>query len=254
MSYSMLGILTRRSGLRRTINGRTWRLVAACWRAFPDPWEPELDAFFDSFVKPGMVVADVGAHVGMHTLGLAKRVGQQGHVFAFEPVPNVAATLTRHLELNGLRERVTIERLAVGDRDGMEEMEIDEIGLDPGNSFVHRHYAPRRKRLDVAVTTLASYFAERGVTPHLVKLDVEGYELRALRGCAVLAQGSLPPTFACALHPWHLRQLGESEQSFFDLARDLGMTVLTLDGQPTSAVGSYREVILRPANTKARDR
>lgn len=245
-AYSVIDTLTRPWGLRRRINRRSWRLSAKCWRTFPENWEADLDRFFDEAVRPGMIIADVGAHVGIHTLSLAQRVGRGGHVYAFEPVPNAAVLLRRHLKLNKLDDRVTVVESAVGEFEGYEEMDVDPVNADPGNSFVTRPYAPAPKRLRVRVVTLAGFFKEQNLCPSLIKIDVEGYELRVLRGSTGLLRGGV--VLACAVHPWHLQQLGESEEQLFREAEERGLEVVTLQGQPVEPEGTYREVILRPAS------
>jgi FkbM family methyltransferase len=244
-AYSILDVLTRPVGLPRSINGRRWRLSAKCWRAFPGVWEAEVDAFFNKNVCAGSIVADVGAHVGIHTLGLAQRVGRDGHVFAFEPVPHVAALLRRHLQLNGLKERVTVVESAVGDTQGMTTMFVNPTGLDPGNSFVDRYYARRLKQLPVRMGTLDEFFRNEGIRPTLFKIDVEGYELRVLRGATELLGGSDWVTLACAVHPWHLEQVGDSEGALFEMARGLGLKAFDLAGRSTEPAGVYREIVLR---------
>jgi FkbM family methyltransferase len=252
IAYSLIDAATRPWGLPRTLNGRRWRLSARCWRAFPEGWEAELEKFLDSAVEPGMVVADVGAHVGIHTLGLARRVGRDGHVYAFEPVPAVATLLARHVRLNRLEERVTLIESAVGARDDQVQMHVDPKGPDPGNSFVARPYAPRLTRILVKVLPLDDFFEARGTPPSVIKIDVEGYERRVVQGSARLLEAPNAPVVVCALHPWHLQQLGESEKDFFDTVAGLGLEVLTLQGAPTGPQGVYREVVIRQPGHRLR--
>ena len=54
-------------------------------------------------VRPGQIVADVGAGPGFWTLPLARRVGRRGHVFALDPEPAALAVLRRRLAKAGLR-------------------------------------------------------------------------------------------------------------------------------------------------------
>src|SRR5262245_24874789 len=68
-------------------------------------------------VRPGMRVVDIGANVGLYSLLLARLVGPEGRVFAFEPEP----TLFRALADNCRRSRLTNlapRNLALGDRSG----------------------------------------------------------------------------------------------------------------------------------------
>jgi len=48
-----------------------------------------------------MVVVDVGAALGYYTLIAAKRVGQEGKVYAFEPDPSVFKDLIKNIKING---------------------------------------------------------------------------------------------------------------------------------------------------------
>jgi hypothetical protein len=56
--------------------------------------------YLKTVVHRGDVVADVGAHIGYYTLSLARLVGEQGHVFAFEPTPATAALLKKNVAVN----------------------------------------------------------------------------------------------------------------------------------------------------------
>ena len=64
-------------------------------------YEPETTRLFKETVKPGMVVVDIGAHVGYYTLLAAKQVGPDGKVYAFEPEPGNHALLLKNIGMNG---------------------------------------------------------------------------------------------------------------------------------------------------------
>ncbi len=53
---------------------------------FQGSFEAETTAVIERLVEPGMVVLDIGANIGSHTLRLARLVGQNGLVIAFEPM------------------------------------------------------------------------------------------------------------------------------------------------------------------------
>ncbi len=55
------------------------------------------------YLKPGMIVYDIGAHVGFYTLIISKAVGPNGMVYAFEPFPDNIIFLKKHISLNKLR-------------------------------------------------------------------------------------------------------------------------------------------------------
>src|SRR6202008_4652242 len=63
-------------------------------------FEPSTAATIQKLVKPGDVALDIGANIGAHTLGLARSVGPQGRVFAFEPTDFAFQKLLQNLSLN----------------------------------------------------------------------------------------------------------------------------------------------------------
>lgn len=78
----------------------------------------ELEAqLFSGLIKPGMLVVEVGANIGMHTVHLGKLVGPNGGVVAFEPQRNVFHMLCANLALNGIT-NTDPQRLAIGSAPG----------------------------------------------------------------------------------------------------------------------------------------
>jgi FkbM family methyltransferase len=163
--------------------------------------------FVERFVKPGMIVLDVGAHAGFYTLLTSKLVGRSGRVFAFEPSPREREYLFRHLRLNRCR-NVTVEPVALSDRRGDGELFVFDRATGC-NSF---HPGDRRgaQVVTVPITTLDDLFAA-GVftTVDVVKMDIEGAELPALRGAERIFR-DLRPALLCEVHekrtaPWGYR-------------------------------------------------
>lgn len=74
--------------------------------------EPMTTAVINKYVKKGMTVLDIGANVGCHTLRLAKLVGQNGTVIAFEPMPWALRRLKDNLELNNFN-NIVVEKVAL---------------------------------------------------------------------------------------------------------------------------------------------
>jgi FkbM family methyltransferase len=163
--------------------------------------------FVERFVKPGMIVLDVGAHAGYYTLLTSKLVGRSGRVFAFEPSPRERQRLLQHLRLNRCR-NVTVERVALSDRRGDGELFVFDRATGC-NSF-HPGDTRGAHRVTVPVTTLDELFAA-GVftTVDVVKMDIEGAELSALRGAERIFR-DVRPALLCEVHdkrtaPWGYR-------------------------------------------------
>jgi len=165
-------------------------------------WETYELELFRSSIRPGMTVADVGAHVGLYSLVAAAALGDSGRVVAFEPEPANYELLLRNIEVNGFT-NVTAVRKAVADRSGT-------LGLyvDPAQSTLHSLRPLGGGRVPshaVEVTTLDEFFA--GERLDVAKMDVEGAEgsvLKGMRGLLGLNPGlklfsEFNPTFLSAL-------------------------------------------------------
>ena len=72
---------------------------------------------FQRVVRPGQVVVEVGANIGAHTVELARLVGPEGEVHAFEPQRIVFQTLCANLALNQLTNVHARKRPSAASRD-----------------------------------------------------------------------------------------------------------------------------------------
>jgi len=163
--------------------------------------------FVESWVFPGMVVLDIGAHSGFYTLLASRRVGSTGSVVAFEPSPRERKRLLTHLRLNH-RKNVRVESLALGDAEGEAELFVVD-GRGTGlNSLRAPTSQERVEKVPVLVTTLDHYLLRAHLpTVDFVKMDVEGAELAVLKGGAALLARRPRPVILCEVEdartkPW----------------------------------------------------
>jgi FkbM family methyltransferase len=147
-------------------------------------WEMWLTQFMARFVKPGMIVADIGANYGYYSLLLADLVGPEGRVHSFEPNPVAASFLTNSVMLNGFASRTQIHRLALGATDG-EEVSLFVPHDEPKNASVvplgtQVHHIPGILHT-VSTQRLDSLLPEDGRLD-FVKIDAEGAEQNIVEG------------------------------------------------------------------------
>lgn len=150
-------------------------------------YEPSTLRAFAAYCRPGSVVVDVGANIGQYTQFASRLVGAQGTVIAFEPVASTAALLDASMKRLGLT-NVVIEHTALSDSVGTAEFifakEGDKLAcLADGGHYLSDDAEAPVLRETVSTTTLDEYVRQRGLRRvDVVKIDVQGAELKVLRG------------------------------------------------------------------------
>jgi len=193
-----------------------WHLAATDY--ITGSYEKETRQLFETLVKQGMTVVDVGAHLGYYTLLSARLVGPSGRVYAFEPDPRYHEFLLRSLQLNDFR-NVEIAQKAVSNRTGLAPLFSDPRG-GGGRLFTNLPYFTREL---VQTVTLDQFFADKGwPAVHLVKLDIEGGEERALRGMRELNERNPPLKLIIELAPAPMRLAGVRVEDVAALLSDMG--------------------------------
>ena len=125
---------------------------------------------------------DVGAHVGMYTVRAALELRGRGRVLAFEPNPSARVQLAENVALNGCA-NVIVVAAAVGDTAGEATLHVP-ASADPSFSSLEGGRFTEGEPVVVPVTTVDAAVTERGMTPAVVKIDVEGGETAVVRGMA----------------------------------------------------------------------
>jgi len=137
--------------------------------------EGEVD-IFRQLLRPGMTVVEVGANIGAHSVPIAKCVGPNGRVIAFEPQRAVFQILCANLALNGL-ENVEAHWSAVGERIG--EIFVPKLNSAATNNFGGLSISNAEVGDKVRLVTVDEF---RLPACNFLKIDVEGMELDVLRG------------------------------------------------------------------------
>ncbi len=175
-----VGLAGRKRGVRLNAPaGDSFRFDASLFRNDYAQHEPAVYEWIMTRLRPGAAFYDVGAWIGLFSLGAAQRVGPSGRVVAVEPSPDTARLLRRHVALNGFEDRTTVLETLVGDEVGTQTF-FTKSGLDMSNSIAAQ--TPGAERRELPMTTLDEVVAATGLAPDFVKIDVEGYEWEAVRG------------------------------------------------------------------------
>jgi FkbM family methyltransferase len=153
-------------------------------------YEEYLAELFGHLVEPGHRCIDVGANVGVHTVRLAKLVGQGGEVIAIEPDARLARRAEHNVRLNGL-DNVRIVRAAASDRAGG-QVQLYRAAVTDSNraraSLLPHQYLTGEAEQVPAVTV--DECCDGPVS--LIKIDVEGYEAAVVTGAAATIAAYAP--------------------------------------------------------------
>lgn len=235
--YVRLLTLFERRGIRRLINGTDLVLLAHDLHGVPETYEPELWKALMAEVRHGDTVADVGAFIGLYTVALAKRVGAEGRVHAFEPDRASYGRLCQHIRMNGLSDRVRAYPSAVG----AERTLLHFTGDRGSESTVATSASPDAGRVEAVC--LDSVFVKEPV--HLLKIDVEGYELHVIRGAAGLLNDAdrAPRALFVEVHPASWEQFGVTDRALLESLWQVGYKVTDVAGNPVSEITEHGAIL-----------
>jgi FkbM family methyltransferase len=212
-------------------------------------YEPHLVRFYRRTLRPGMTVVDVGANVGFHALHAARLVGSSGRVVAVEPDADNVALLRLSLSLAPESLPVEIIEAALSDRDG--ELILSDLGNadNSGARFTHDDRARLEDHVhgpDPVFRTVPALcwdtrFPDRPVD--LVKLDIEGFEPRALAGME-RSLARYRPVVVSEFAPSNLKNLGGVEPlAFLAWFRDRGYVPALIDGDGEAVPRSPEQLV-----------
>jgi FkbM family methyltransferase len=152
----------------------------------------ELD-FVLRHLQDGQHALDIGAHVGLYTMHMARVVGPSGSVYAFEPLEESAACLELGIRENGFEDRITLARAAVGRHRGRASLVYASGWQNPGAAFIalpDYRPGPGEELRTVAAVAVDDLAMRRPVA--LIKIDVEGGEADVLTGAHHLLEADRP--------------------------------------------------------------
>ena len=204
-----------------------------------EPWSTMI---FLRELGRGDVVIDVGANIGYYTCLACKVLGPDGYIYAVEPLMENLSFLVRNLELNKCSERVSTYRLALGDHDGYVFMEYFHHA--PNISRVASASSKDSKILkQVRVMTLDNFVKRlRLEKVDFLRMDVEGYEVKILKG-GINTLESFRPKIFVEIHPEFMTDYGNSFYEFVDILDTLDYNVKYVVWEPLTPF--YLEALWR---------
>ncbi|MBN1593390.1 MAG: FkbM family methyltransferase [Candidatus Coatesbacteria bacterium] len=204
--------------------------------------------FVKGFLRPGMVVFDLGANLGQYTLLAAHAVGEHGHVHSFEPSARMFRELEFNVGLNGLSPRCTLNRLAVSDVAQVARLSRYEEGAEVyGSLGTHRRCEAGIVGHEEVQTVRLEEYCEKNRIDRIdfVKMDIEGAELLALRGAGRLLARDDAPTILLELGDVNTAGFGYTSADLWDYLEGLGYHLYSLGPR-----GASLRQAQRPGNSR----
>ena len=231
-------------GVPWAINGIEYRIDPAHRERLGHDYDSAATAFLASRTRPGTLAFNVGANVGVHVLQLAHFSGPDGHVVAFEPNPIARAALLRHVYMNNLDARVTVEPYAIGERPG--EATLYFSGADGMSRLGQPNpLLDDVTAMTVEVVNMDTYCERRALVPDCIVMDVEGLEIGALKGATRLLLSHRVSTVLVELHPSMWPSCGESPDTFRSFLEQVDLEPISLANEHVSLF-AHEMVWLRP--------
>jgi FkbM family methyltransferase len=156
-------------------------------------YEPNEFSLLSKILQPGMTFVDVGANMGLYTLFAARRVGVGGCVLAIEPSSREMRILKDNVERNVLR-NVRLWQSALSDHASDVELLVARVQNSGHNTLGGFGYnTPLDHREKTRAQCLDEIVQTEGLPRiDVIKMDIEGAELRALRGASEMLRRDHP--------------------------------------------------------------
>ncbi len=185
----------------------------------------KFDTIFDflkTYLKEGMVFADVGANIGSHAINAARLVGKTGSVFAFEADPDTYRLLAGNIQSNGLR-NIELRQTCVSDH-------VGTLSFYKHKDSAKSSIVDRGEKLSV---TLPSDTLDNLIPANakidVLKVDVEGAELSVLRGATGVFTGQRRPSVVI-IEVFDVRDNTDKSEGIREVLEGYGYEFYLFDG------------------------
>lgn len=195
-------------------------------------WEMGLSRGFLEHIKKGGVFLDIGANIGYHSLFVASLLKESGRVYSFEPISHLCSQLQASIALNNFTNiEVCNFGLAESEGEATIHMRDENIGGSTLLSFPKIEKFDVKETEKVSLKKLDSFLGEHAKVD-VIKIDVEGYELEALRGAVNILKSNHPVIFMEFSPVIYFQDYANKPLDLVDFLRGLGYSFFSLDEEP----------------------
>jgi FkbM family methyltransferase len=202
-------------------------------------YEADLLRLISGLVSDSGWYFDIGANIGLMSVPLL-RAHPGCHVLSLEPSPNSWPSLQKTWSKSLWKERWLIKNEAAGEERGQADFFISSRSFAGFDGLRNTGRVPNIDKRRVEVTTLDQEWIDLGRPPvSVIKLDVEGAELKAITGGRELVQ-STRPYIVVEWYSENFRAYGYDGSELLRLGENLGYDVMSI---PTMSIVSSRSMM-----------
>jgi FkbM family methyltransferase len=170
-----------------------------------------------------MTIFDIGANIGYFSLISGRQVGEKGKVFAFEPAPKNFSLIRMNIEVNGFSNIIPVAK-AVSNCSGKQKL---FLASDPGEHSLSDYVGT--EFIEVDVTSVDEFVRSQNLSVDLIKMDVEGSEMRVLEGMAETIAKNPYLKIITEFSPHHLESRGCVPAAFLERLMGYGFKLHVID-------------------------
>lgn len=175
-------------------------------------------------IKEGDIVLDVGTNIGSTALQIARKIGGKGFVFGFEPDQENFKNCLKNIRLNNFN-NIKVEKIGLGEKKGTFDLVVDTESNRGGNRISFNTSKNQDKKSSkILVDTIDTWITKIQLDRlDFIKIDIEGFELKALKG-GVRALEFYEPKLFIEVDDNNLKAVGDSAKELFYFLESLHYT------------------------------
>jgi FkbM family methyltransferase len=176
-----------------------------------------------NLVRPGDTILDIGANIGFYSRLFSVLVGPSGKVYSFEP--DETNFIHLHENVSGLLNVEPVKQ-AVAEKSGLLKLYTSRMLNVDHRTYKIDDYAEEKE----IVATSVDDFVEGRFRVNLIKIDIQGFEVFALRGMKRTLEENEDIIILAELWPYGLRKAGCSCRTMMDFLSTLGFRIFEIAG------------------------
>lgn len=209
-----------------------------------DNWGVDCNDCFEigiKYAKDCNVILDIGAHIGLFCLPCASVINKSGKIYAFEPSIANRNTLKEHVKINYFEGKIIVESFLASNKCKKEKF-YESPFVNGMNSMSMARQGMKIREVDSI--TLDEYCRKKNLLPDLIKIDVEGAEIKVLKGCKRLMK-KVKPIFILSVHPRQIKEMEMKLNQIFEIAKNNNYKIKDSENNIVKSL-NFKEYLLMP--------